>query len=275
MVKQGGLGRVWLGLFAMVGIIVLAACGTATDDASGVGGSALTATATVESTSRPVATTATGGASTSSPGTRAAPTTEVLSGATSIVPATSAAVAAVDPAGRPAVTTTTTASAPRPVVTTTTVAPALRPVVTTTTVAPALRPVVTTTTLAPAPRPVATTTTTTPVPPPAPVLLTCSEVGLGDVNGWRGSLGYGSLSRSGSLYAGACEWAKTMAKNGTLSHGSGGEVIARVGSCGAAIGAWQYSPSHYAVLTGQSFTSGAIACVVSDGRAWVVGRVSF
>lgn len=103
----------------------------------------------------------------------------------------------------------------------------------------------------------------------------CQNLGVGPFNEWRAALGVAPLSASGSLYAGACDWATQMAATKRFAHAGGAwEVIAmNQSSCAAAFGQWRNSASHYQIAVNGELTVAAVACVADgSGSYWAVGR---
>lgn len=253
-------------VFTILGLLALSACGgsapsrtesaangsSSTTSSSSLSTSTSTEGSTVESVS--VASSETSG-----------PTTSLSAGGT-VTSSTS-----VGSSGGPASSLQPTVSTVRPTATTVKVTPTTtKPATTSPPTAPPTAP--------PTVPPTAPPTTPAPTAPPR-TIGSCQQVGLGTVNGWRVELGRAELGGSGSLYSGACSWATHLAElGGGGSHAPGvtGEVIYWSSSgCGSALSSWRNSSGHYAVLTANLATAGAIATVTdSNGRCWAVGRVA-
>lgn len=253
-------------VFTILGLLAFSACGGSTPSRTE---SAANGSSSTTSTSPPSTSTSTEGSTVVSVSVASSetsePTTTLAAGGT-VTSSTS-----VGSSGGPASSLQPTVSTVRPTATTVKVTPTTtKPATTSPPTAPPTAP--------PTVPPTAPPTTPAPTAPPR-TIGSCQQVGLGTVNGWRAELGRAELGGSGSLYSGACAWATHLAElGGGVSHAPGvlGEVVyMNSGGCGGALTTWRNSSGHYAVLTANLATAGAIATVTdSNGRCWAVGRVA-
>lgn len=115
-----------------------------------------------------------------------------------------------------------------------------------------------------------------PSPPPAPAAHLVGSGGLvGSVNTFRASNGASSLENSSQLTGDAESCALQMARNASVAHCGGNQVVAGAWSIGSCISLFESEPAHRDVLLNPAFSTagsgvaqdaaGAYYCVVNFG----------